>query len=555
MSSIPVEEIFNALTEENISEAKKYIDSIGIPLAYFNSLGIIDVLLYVIDQNLNYETTKFVIDECQYDTLDYTFKNPGIGTETPLISALTNCNREIADLLIKNGASINYLINSLSLMHYLEGYNILPKKILKYLINKSFNLQKIDSFLINSFESEILKKLFKYAIFDNAFIFKILTIYKQKEPLSDKQLKNIIANEKNKITIENDWYMKAIDNENYEAIEILYNNENKDNEKTNRTKLLTLFDLYDKMHQTRRKHEFIEKIINKNINIPMEESFLENGIMESLDDIKEHLIEIFKKGDKELLENYIDNTTLELEEINDENFDILMNAIENSDSCELIQYIIDTVPYTDLNYDLPLNKEYKTPISTAISYNHFKVADFLISKGADLNYKLVNDNTKSSNEILLYLYRNNFLNFDNLKYTLNKKILNKIKENAKGLYVTHSLIYNLIKQTENEMTEYIIRTLHFPVTINQYRVALIANNYDMVDLLYEIDKSEEISKLLKLIEALTKCSTEKSYLLSKKTKYDKIKSAADMHFQNEKERQAQLSKAKLSSIKNYVEDM
>jgi len=349
--------------------------------------------------------------------------------------------------------------------------------------------------------------------------------------------------------------MKAIDNENYEAIEILYNNENKDNEKTNRTKLLTLFDLYDKMHQTRRKHEFIEKIINKNINIPMEESFLENGIMESLDDIKEHLIEIFKKGDKELLENYIDNTTLELEEINDENFDILMNAIENSDSCELIQYIIDTVPYTDLNYDLPLNKEYKTPISTAISYNHFKVADFLISKGADLNYKLVNDNTKSSNEILLYLYRNNFLNFDNLKYTLNKKILNKIKENAKGLYVTHSLIYNLIKQTENEMTEYIIRTLHFPVTINQYRVALIANNYDMVDLLYEIDKSEEISKLLKLIEALTKCSTEKSYLLSKKTKYDKIKSAADMHFQNEKERQAQLSKAKLSSIKNYVEDM
>jgi len=157
MSSIPVEEIFNALTEENISEAKKYIDSIGIPLAYFNSLGIIDVLLYVIDQNLNYETTKFVIDECQYDTLDYTFKNPGIGTETPLISALTNCNREIADLLIKNGASINYLINSLSLMHYLEGYNILPKKILKYLINKSFNLQKIDSFLINSFESEILK--------------------------------------------------------------------------------------------------------------------------------------------------------------------------------------------------------------------------------------------------------------------------------------------------------------------------------------------------------------------------------------------------------------
>lgn len=287
----------------------------------------------------------------------------------------------------------------------------------------------------------------------------------------------------------------------------------------------------------------------------MEESFLENGIMESLDDIKEHLIEIFKKGDKELLENYIDNTTLELEEINDENFDILMNAIENSDSCELIQYIIDTVPYTDLNYDLPLNKEYKTPISTAISYNHFKVADFLISKGADLNYKLVNDNTKSSNEILLYLYRNNFLNFDNLKYTLNKKILNKIKENAKGLYVTHSLIYNLIKQTENEMTEYIIRTLHFPVTINQYRVALIANNYDMVDLLYEIDKSEEISKLLKLIEALTKCSTEKSYLLSKKTKYDKIKSAADMHFQNEKERQAQLSKAKLSSIKNYVEDM
>lgn len=555
MSDIPIIEVFNALSEENILEVKKYIESCGIPLSFFNSFGIMDVLLFAIDKNLNYDTTKFVIDECKYKTLDYTFKNFGIGIETPLLSSLTNCNRKIADLLLENGASINYLIYSLSIIHYLEGYNILPKKILNYIISKNFNLQYIDSFIINGFENKILKALFDYAIFDNVFILQLLNIYNNKEPISNKKLKKLIANERNKICIKDDWYMKAIENEKYETIEILYNNENRDEEKINRVKLFSLFDLYDKLHNTRRKHEFIEKIINKEINIPIEKSFLESNIMLSFEDVKEHLIEIFRKNDIELLENFIDNTTLELEELNDEDFDILISAIENSDSCELINYIIETVPYTDLNFSLPLNKDFKTPLTTAICHNRFEIADFLISKGADLNYKLVNENTKNSNEILLFLHRNQYLNFDNLKYTLNKDIINKIKEKAKGLYITHSLIYNLIKELKNEMTIYIMNTLHFPVTVNQYRVALSANNYEMIDMLYELDRSEEMAKLLKLIEALTKCSTEKSYLLSRKTKFDKIKSTADMHFQKEKERQTQLSKAKLSSIKNYVEDM
>ncbi|ORX80447.1 ankyrin [Anaeromyces robustus] len=191
-----------------------------------------DILLCILNNNENiqkyvsnkyipnkdtYDFVKlinFIIYHGKYEMLNYSFLN-----YVPLFSAVANGNFKIANLLIENGADINYILNTkdsfnINIINYCRHiFNKncfeLSKKILKFILNKNFNGKAITTDFLNKIISKnqyLLDTIFEHYIFDNEFILNLLSIYKNKTRLSNENLKKIINEEKNKIIIHDSMY-------------------------------------------------------------------------------------------------------------------------------------------------------------------------------------------------------------------------------------------------------------------------------------------------------------------------------------------------------------
>jgi len=148
---------------------------------------------------------------------------------------------------------------------------------------------------------------------------------------------------------------------------------------------------------------------------------------------------IGKLNNLEDLKTYLQKKKVKLSELNDEDFDILIYAIEHTNSVSLINFIIKETPYDNLNYsffdsgkyksffvsviDRRISyKGYKIPLFSAIASNKFRMADALIKKyNANINYH-INGGEYKNVDILNYLYYmsgfRDYLNPKNLKYIL-----------------------------------------------------------------------------------------------------------------------------------------
>jgi len=137
---------------------------------------------------------------------------------------------------------------------------------------------------------------------------------------------------------------------------------------------------------------------------------------------------------------YIQKKKIDLNELNDKDFDILIYAIEHSSSVPLIKFILNETTYDSLNYSFFDTGKYKSffvsvidhhidykgfkvPLFSAIASNKFRIADLLLRSQADINYRINGDNGKYQNvDIINYLYYmssfSDFLNKKNLKYIL-----------------------------------------------------------------------------------------------------------------------------------------
>eukprot|EP00833_Pecoramyces_ruminatium_P000801 jgi/Orpsp1_1/1174833/evm.model.c7180000051602.1 len=227
--------IIKIIINENLEELISFIKINNINLKKINSKEF-DILIFVIDKYISFDIVNYIIQKAQYETLNYSFNikngylkynndffihSDFLGFKIPLYTAIINKNFEIADLLIKYKADINYgLFNknfgTIDIMNYFFYINAISYNIgldienLRYILNSGFyikaikekNFDAIKIFLdYDGIEQNIIEnRIIKYNILEKAveynnfkLVEKIINSRKYKIPINI--IENIIITE------------------------------------------------------------------------------------------------------------------------------------------------------------------------------------------------------------------------------------------------------------------------------------------------------------------------------------------------------------------------
>jgi len=232
----------------NISALEKFVKDNNINLKELNNEHS-DILISVLqifeesnfkDDYYCYKVVKFILEHCQYKTLNYTFnyrrENRFHVGDVPLFSALSRNKIKVAKLLLNNGANINYNINNrrhhemniisyLCYMNYYHGYPF-ENNVLNFILHHGFDIKEINTqlmtFLITFNHYDKLETIFRHYIYDNTLILDFLFKYRNKIVMSNHDIKNYITEAKRKIEIKESIYGVASCNNKCEAINILF---------------------------------------------------------------------------------------------------------------------------------------------------------------------------------------------------------------------------------------------------------------------------------------------------------------------------------------------
>jgi len=363
------------------------------------------------DTNILYE--NFNIDELMFEALKYhNFKCANY-----LIEKFPNYQFRMFFIWLCNGNSItsrnlNYILLNRHEFKIRENYN-------------SFFYIKDLCRIQYKYYSElpINQKIFKYFIFNNVFILKLLSFYHEKKSLSTKEMKNMIYQEKNKISIDKSLYLDAIiykmdDN----LLNILYENDLRDK----KAKLNDLFELFQKHCDL---DVTIDKIKNGVYTFPINEDMifqLENCIM-----IRESIFNLIDKRNVTKLKKFLSSYHIEfndLKKFNNEQDDFLCYAIDRDNPSMAMIYFLMKSYDNHLNFFIRINEtkekkengssdtdKYFCPLSCALTHSHFSIAKILIKHGANINYI---KKCYPGTSIFDIFQRNHQLSYSNIKFML-----------------------------------------------------------------------------------------------------------------------------------------
>ncbi|ORX64730.1 ankyrin [Anaeromyces robustus] len=471
----------------NLIELQQYIYDNKIELKSFNNEHF-DILISAIENKVSIKIVKHIINQCHYHNFDYyinimddflkiylndEYQNNSISPINkdyvnkdymiPIYTSVANNNFDISNLLLYYGADINYTKEcNDNIITYLYKNKLLNFENLTYILNNGFEICEeihdniIDNFIepyfdtskeedkkycehSNSFLEIFLKNIkeyhiqsyhYEYAVNKNNITAVIILLNYDKNKtdalLNYNSFKDNILNQLNNI-------------KSFHECNFYYNINNEDGYIDEKT-FLNLKSYINKFYGSflERREKIINMISTKYYNesnsVRLRFNRNRYTINKSTFDIdinkKDNSNESNILNVNELKKILMDNNITEL---NSSDFDILIYAIENYASVELIKYIIDQYnQYKTLNYSIKNKNDDSsdktvTPLIAAINHGNFNIADYLLKKGAKFNY---NENYSFLNEIYLteenieYIFSNNYsINTANDNNEIIKKIL------------------------------------------------------------------------------------------------------------------------------------
>ncbi|OUM66528.1 hypothetical protein PIROE2DRAFT_59338 [Piromyces sp. E2] len=475
-----------------------------------------DILIYAIKNRARLQIIAYIIN--QYKTLNYTVNNTPV-PKTPLIAALKMNNFDIADLLIKHGADINYRENFV--LHREINLNIIN---LKYILDHGYVVNSVEDY--NDFLKNILSNI-KEINFDHLEFMEVLF--------------NNNSNN-NKYPINNDVYIAAMNRKDFkEAILMLVDH---DIRNKNEILFLVLRELEFKRHGEKQK--FLKFIYEEkgrfDLRIVIRNYY---RVFDNWHDVLRDLDEYFDEDENEKKRCNGEIEIFGLNNISFFNFDALIYAIENDYPKKVIEYIVDHTGYETLDYYKENIHLVETPLSVALIQQSFDIADLLIRKGASINYEYT-DKALSS----YYLY-NDFdeINYEQINYLekkgysqvakycinvglkendvlLNKNLNNLIfRNNFYHSVKTLLVIYkNKEALSDKRLQEIVSEQVSSIITDEVYELAMTQKNDKekilKVLLSYEVDRKKK-NKIISFLNKQRR-PTMKKRKKGKKRKYDEI---------------------------------
>lgn len=187
-----------------------YIEKYKVPMNKMNTYNY-DLLIWAIEEGASNENIIYIIDHGGYKTFNYYIeyennKNYRFKTrfyQTPLLAAIKKKNFKISHLLLEKGANINFDVPSM-LPWYIYKFSFFDSESLNYILNKGYyHTEYLIKYCIRdpfcSSRNNFIKTIADHSVFDNDFIIYMLSLYKKKEKISQKDFQKLLFNEKRKL--------------------------------------------------------------------------------------------------------------------------------------------------------------------------------------------------------------------------------------------------------------------------------------------------------------------------------------------------------------------
>ena len=521
------------IEDNNINEFKNILINNNKTIKSVNSENF-DILIFAIENNASFEFIKYIVS--LYQSLDYCILNENNKYISPLAAAINIKCFSVIQLLLKNGANINYNAGGkadINIENYYYNYlknnmkiTIQDKKILKYLLNNGYKsyLNLIDLFLRDSKYNSLLKILFEhifYSIYDSTFILNFLLVNKHQEPLSNNKLKNILLEKCIEFKVDKEWFQNDSLYDNEIALQILCNFIQNDpnlcveiihklylhKKYENLKKLIpTYFDINIRISEGKTLFD----IASRNLNIDFMIYLVKNGAEIDYDNLYinyefvnklieinyPNIIKIIDNGKYTNITSYCRNRAISIQ------MGYMLLQSIYYDNNELSKYLVNKdaniyTTYTKFQKGY-LSKHYLhtssndkrdeeiTPLILAILKGNEIMVNYLLNKGANVNQycKIEYNNRVTSINCAIKIKNKNLIK-DLLKRGVN---INKYIERGYGEELP---LEYAIKENDMNMVDFLIQDCGADVNMILYDneslliKAIDQNNMEMVELLID----------------------------------------------------------------------